>query len=283
MSEVQVRKNFGWGITDRKMILFMPNYKNSGLTEYSIKRISTVLEPWDHAIIIGNDNVDKDWSYLRNLEGFNHTYYFTLKHDGPSPRNGAFIRNYFIKRCQSEFIFQKDGEVVIEGDFLFNASRYCSNGDMLWRAGNVAVLDATNSTKYRENDSLIDVETVIKKRIEPVVAYSPLDLKRHLIYMNGQVNFTSFFHYGFCVQTKLLQDMHGYDEDYLYYGFEDSDLFCRLAAMQKRFKPDYSCYAIHQWHPPTENVSMLPEMGEIFKRKDPCEVVRNPNGWGEGI
>ncbi len=281
MSEVKIRKNFGWGITERKMILFMPNYKNSELTEYSIRRISTVLEPKDWAIIIGNDNVHKDWSFLRDIEGLNQTYFFTLEHDGPSPRNGAFIRNYFIKRCRSEFLFQKDGEVVIEGDFLFNAHQTCFS-DMLWRAGNIAVLNANDTKTYQERHTLLGLEPTIEKRIEPVFPCSAFELKQHLLYMNGRVNFTSFFHYGFCARTKLLQDMHGYDEDFLYYGFEDSDLFCRIVAKGKKFKPDYGCYAIHQWHPPTENKNMLPEMGEIFKRKSLWEI-RNPNGWGEGI
>lgn len=281
--EVKIKSNFGWGITDRQMILFMPNYEHSELTEYALKRITTVMENKDYAIIIGNDGIDKDWSYIRDIEGLDNVYYFTLFHDGPKPRNGAFIRNYMLKRCNSEFFFQKDGEVILEGDFLYHAANKICKDGYLWRAGNIAVLNETDSRQYREQDSLDDLEPVISKRVEPVVPLSARDLKQHLIDMNGQINFTSFFHYAYCTKTRWLQDINGYDESYAYYGYEDSDMFLRLTALKGKFKPDYACWAIHQWHPSAVNKDMLAVMSSIFADKDPYDIVRNEDGWGEGI
>lgn len=278
---IKVVQNFNWDTTKRKLAVFMPCYGNKELVEYSVKHIKTAVEPWNFCIIIGNDGKHIDWSYL-NTEDMPNVYYFTLLHDAEQPRNGAFIRNYAIKRCESDFFFQKDGEVVIEGDFLLHADRACSRGSM-WRPGNVYVLSKEGSIMYMEQQSMEGVEFTIQKRIEPVRPINPIFTKRHIIAMNGQVNFTSFFHYAYCVKTQHLKNIHGYDEDYKFYGYEDSDMFCRLVQSDMIFEIDYENYAIHLWHPSTVNKQHLMPMGQLFESKNPLVPLRNPGIWGEGI
>ncbi len=240
MAKIEVKQNFDWYATKKKLVVFMPNFNGKALTEFSIERLSTVSEFKNWMIIIGNDNVDDNWDHLCTK----NVGYFTLFHDDKSPRNGAFIRNYFIKRCQSEFILQKDGEVVIEGDAIFNAIQNC-DFKTGWRAGYIGVLTQDQTSDFMQSKILSGVNY---REIEPVIPGCISSAKNYLLRRDGKVNFISYFHYAFCVSTPYLQSMHGYDEDYKNYGWEDVDMYLRLSAMNVSIVPDYTCYAFHLNH-----------------------------------
>jgi hypothetical protein len=279
---IEVEKNFEWKDTDREIMVFIPSYGNQELVEYSIRRIkATDIGKYSFCIVIGNDNKHVDWSYLNSDNML--VYYFTLHHDAEQPRNGAFIRNYALKRCQAKYFLQKDGEVVIEGAFLNHAMMACKQG-YLWRPGQIYVLDETNSKQYmRQHHLRTGVEFNIQKRIEPVKPIDVLTTKQHIMAINGDISFTSFYHYAYCASTIELKSMHGYDEDYKYYGFEDTDMFCRLTSMKKTFEIDYDCKAVHLWHPSTVNAEQIMTMGKLFKSKNPSLTIRNESSWGTGI
>lgn len=282
---MEVYKNFYWDTTERQLVVFLPCYYNIETVKFTVGHIATVLEPWDYLIIIGNDGFHYDWDdFCNELIGRDHPIpvkYLSMLHDEQQPRNGAFIRNYVLKRCMSKYFFQKDGEVCLEGDSLWNAQTTCKHGG-LWRPGNIIVLDKDDSVNYMESCSLKDTSPTLSKRIEPTTPIDAVTTKNHIIYMNGQVNFTSFFHYAYCAPTSVLQGIHGYDEDFKYYGYEDSDMFCRIASLNYKFIPDYKSYAIHLWHESTVNTSMLMSMGKLFESKNPNNTLRNEVKWGEG-
>lgn len=275
---MKVIQNFDWSATKKKLVVFMPNYNGKRLTELSIQRIQTVCPTDRWMIIIGNDNVEDDWEHLRT----NNVASITLLRDNKEPRNGAFIRNYVIKRCESDFFLQKDGEVVIEGDFIFNAIHQCDTvHEIGWRPGHAVALSVMDTGLYLEGKSPNLDEMGLE--IEPVAACPYLErVKDYLLRRNGRVNFISYYHYAYCVSTMWLKTMHGYDEDYRYYGWEDVDMYLRLAERGVKIVPDYSCYAIHLYHPSTVNRPMLNQMAELFRQKDPTVWCRNPDRWGEG-
>ena len=70
-----------------------------------------------------------------------------------------------------------------------------------------------------------------------------------------------------------------------FYGFEDSDMFCRLFYLNQYLIPDYTCAAIHINHArETINQQELTKMYDLFKEKDPKDFIRNQSGdWGRGI
>jgi len=273
---IEIKQNFDWSATDKKLVIFMPNYNGKYLTEASIQRIQTAVDYQHWMILIGNDNVDDNWDHLRT----NNVASITLLRDDKQPRNGAFIRNYVIKRCRSEYLLQKDGEVCIEGDFIHNAIEQCS-GDLGWRPGYAVALNQVQTLEYLAGcNSALDP---ICHEIEPVRPCVDVNLvKEYLLRRNGQVNFISYYHYAYCVRTKLLQDVRGYDEEYRHYGWEDVDMYLRLGALGIEIKPDYNCYAVHLNHRSTVNHDMLNVMASVFRSKSPVVTHRNDNGWGEG-
>lgn len=273
---VSITQNFDWSETSRRLVVFMPNFNGRCLTEESIRRIRTVCEKRDWLIMIGNDNVDNKWDHLRSQ----NVVYFTMYRDKKIPRNGAFIRNYVIKRCQSEYFCQKDGEVLIDGDFIGQII-LCGKG-CGWRVGYTASLSANRTEEFLRGSRLV-IDTDVYRKIDPV---TPLDdlgkAKQYLIEMDGRINFTTHFHYGFCVCTKILRGMHGYDEDYELFGWEDVDLYLRLASQKVFLVPDYTCRAAHLYHALTASKLLADKMKTVFQKKDPIVYLRNLDSWGEG-
>jgi predicted glycosyltransferase involved in capsule biosynthesis len=101
---------------------------------------------------------------------------------------------------------------------------------------------------------------------------------------NGQgvQNVSSYFNYAYSINTDFLKSVGGYDESYYDYGYEDSDLFCRLMSAKYPMQSDYDCTAIHLFHE-SPNTSKLSEMHKVFVSNSCDNVVRNINGWGNGI
>ena len=132
------------------------------------------------------------------------------------------------------------------------------------------------------NFDILKYSTCIK--IDPVQIHSPKHAKWLIAAEDGRVNFSSYFHYAYAVKTKILQDFQGYDEQYLHYGYEDSDMFCRLLQEDQYLCPDYEVTAIHLYHDrdPGWCIDQVIEMKKIFFASDPTVTKRNDENWGGG-
>lgn len=290
---LEIIQNFDWAETARKLVVFIPNYNRPEYVEFGIKHFATLAHSKDWMIIIGNDNCHYDFSHL---DGIYNVKYFSLLTGNSKPRNCCRIRNYAIKRCRSSVFFQKDPEVWVFGDYVKNAMDYGRG----WKAGYViwaskklsdAVLKdpgqiCSTLDKRPQNSDKLDFirfeDGSLHIHIDPRPWYDPSEIHRIVFEIRGGLNNSTYFAYALGIDTQILQNIGGYDEDYTSYGYEDTDMFCRLMKMGYRLTPDYSCTAIHLWHPLTVDEN-LDQMAQIFNKKDFNAVVRNPNGWGEGI
>jgi hypothetical protein len=217
-------------------------------------------------VIVGNDCQHED---LSDLEDKN-VVYFTFSPDIPRrhERGGSFIRNLVIKRSRSKWFFQRDPEVIIENDFIAHIIA-CST-EFYRLSGQACKTDESTTTKFMNHEATIE-ECKRNSQKYPVVEYDQM-----------------FFNMAFGVHTKLLQDIHGYDEDYGETYYYDTDLFCRLTTNGVITTMDPQCKPIHLWHP-TPSYPDTPKtkteyaaMDTMFKGKNPKQMVRNPGIWGEG-
>ena len=88
-------------------------------------------------------------------------------------------------------------------------------------------------------------------------------------------------HWGFCVPTDTLRSMRGYDERFLKYGPEDSDLIRRLKRLGNQFKYDDTVFALHIHH--ELETGGNEEMTDLARRIAREPATRNdPDTWGEG-
>ncbi len=276
----EVARNFDWGETRRPLCIFMPNFQWPDWTEYAIDKIHTVVDKRDYIIIIGNDNVPRNWDHLKDK----NVRYFTLERDCPKgePRNGLFIRNYAIKRMQSELYLGKDSEVILQGDFIYNALNFSCG----WRPGYVYSLDKRQTKAMQVSNSIEMYLSVLDPTMEvrPYVTDSSYAVKEMLEKADGQINPTTYFHYAYCVELKYLHYMRGYDEDFSSYGWEDSNMYCRLFHQGVRLFPDPVISAVHPCHPRTSDSKpgKVANMRDLFVSKSPANVIANTQGWGSG-
>jgi hypothetical protein len=275
---LDVKRNFDWAETrGKKLVVFMSNYNRAELTEFAIRQIKTQVDPRDYLLVVGNDNVDVNWSHLWDL----NVRSFTLVHDHEGPRNQAFIRNYFLRRNESDVTLHKDGEVIVTGDFIYRAI-HCHTP---WRAGRIYVLPEHRLVGLKEHGVQWTLEhTPVTRVVEPMAAVNSYHAKEIIELADGKVNPSTYFHYAYAAPTKIFQQICGYDEDYTSYGWEDADMFCRLYHMGIYLVPDYACAAVHPWHP---RIDCTPEqllaMRQLFVKKSPADFFRNKTReWGSG-
>jgi hypothetical protein len=290
---IKVRQNFDWDITKRKIVLFISNFHREKQVHFGIENLCTELSPDDYVIIIGNDNSHYDFDYLREF----NAYYFSLDTGRTAPRNSAFIRNYAIKRCQSKLFMHKDPEVFVFGDFL----KYAVEHGKGWKAGHVLNLseNVTNNVLHLGREQVLpylEAWTLPEK----VGAFSKADfsdgsyqvsfgahelfnpIQLHQEILSGKLNVSNWVSYALGIETDVLQEIHGYDEEFTNYGFEDSDMICRLMRMKYPIYPDHRCVSVHMHHPSTSD-AQIRNMESLFKTKLNQPLVRNQFKWGEGI
>ncbi len=290
---LKIKSNFDWSITNKKLCIFIPNYNRQEYVEFGIKNIITSVPRDDWVIIIGNDNCHYDFNHLQKF----NVYYFSLLNDDPRPRNSCFIRNYAIKRCQSSIFFQKDPEVVVVGDFIKDVIN-CDGG---WRLGHVFCVSKELSRAVLVQKSFLDhILSCVEPKVMPKefncwqinddVYYIMFGTKGlcnvdevYRAIVGGGTNISNWFAYAFGVETSILKEIGGYDEDYTSYGYEDSDLFCRLMAKGYPLIPDHNCVSVHLHHPLTVD-GKIRKMSQIFASKDYNKIIRNGGyKWGTGI
>ena len=279
---IKETRNFDWGETRKKLCVFMPSFTFPELTEFSIQSIRTKVDPEDYIIIIGNDNIPHNWDHLKPL----NVKFFTLLREGVpagTPRNGCFIRNYFLKRAQCERYVMKDAEVVLYGDFIYNAMHFRTG----WRPSTIYSLLENQTEAYMKAEghaSFLAEKCTPKMEVRHPVFEDAYQLKQMLLDADGQVNPTTYYHYAYGTNLADVVSINGYDEDYCSYGWEDSDMYCRLFARDQVICPDAECTAVHPYHKKTgdSKVAVVANMRDVFVGKSPMAWVRNHKGWGEG-
>jgi len=253
--------NFDWSLTNREVVIAIPNFGRRHLMFPTIVGMQTSIPRSDWLILIVNDRVHEDFSDWEDR----NVAYFTMERPSSKERNGCFIRNYYIKRMQSRILIQKDPEVFPWGVDLvktcmgLNGSFYRAGFGVNLKPGRTrAILRAPKRELAKINFG-----------IKPKKAVKQGNNK--------------FFHYVYGAETRVLQDIHGYDEDYVEFGWEDLDMYKRLKRMAMKEIIDKKCLAIHLWHKryATEQPS-LNRMERIFRSKSASDFVRNPVSWGEG-
>lgn len=260
-------EDFDWSLTDRELVIFLPNWGRADFIRQVMPTIKTSISKDRWIVLVGNDRQHEDLSDLADQ----NVVYFTFEPDAKREqyRGGGFIRNIAIKNSRSKWFFQKDPEVIIEGDFIANVIACPTD---FYRLGGPAFRVRPNiTTKFMKNQATVED--------------CRQDADRHQIGINNFV----FFNFAYGVKTQVLKDMRGYDEDFGGTYCYDRDMYYRLMAQGIKTTMDEQCHPIHLWHP-TPSFPDTPEtrqeyedMKRMFAGKDPNQIVRNdPKTWGKG-
>lgn len=264
---ISTLENFDWSITDRKLIIFIPNFGRGEYVRKTVQEIETAISRKDWLVLVINDRIHEDFAGLETTANIAYlTFGPTRSREG---RGDAFVRNIAIKRCQSEWLFQKDPEIIVQNDFIKHIIE-CQT-DMYRLSGPASKVRRATTQKFLTGQATVD------ECVQDADHYS--------------INESQFvyFHFGFAVRTSILKDMRGYDEDYKKMYCADKDLYARLMATGVKPTFDEQCKPIHLWHTvpwypnSPENEANYAKMKAIFASKDPKQIVRNDeHTWGEG-
>jgi len=251
--------NFDWSITNREIVIFIPNFNRKHLIIPTLVRWQTSLPKNDWLILVVNDGAHED---LSDLEQYN-VKYFTFERD-PGERNGCMIRNYIIKRIQSRLLMSKDPEIILYSKDCLENTVQCRYEAC--RAGRAIELMEFDVQKILKNDDL-DVFKLKHKREYPV-----------------QTACHEGFHFCYTASTKLLRELSGYDETFVQgYGWEDVDILRRLEK-NSHVKLDNSICAMHIWHPRRAKfLKTVIDNGAIYQNIVNNDLVTNEGvAWGNG-
>ncbi len=255
-----LQSDFDWGITKRRLVVFIPNFGRKHLLAPTLERFKTTVPNDQWIFLVVNDGKHED---LSDLERHNLVW-FTFKRDPAVERNGCMIRNYVLRRIESELISTRDPEIFIDGPFIEKAIEH---DDTIWRP-----CDMTEIAKSATQAIINNPHTDLRKK--PKEFHWKAVATRH-----------EAFHAGVTLSVHRLMEMGGYDEQYRYgYGHEDVDLWRRLLATKVPLVIDKEVTTFHVWHPRMRRFMKTSINNHcIYSKKDPRNVVRNKGkNWGEG-
>jgi len=85
------------------------------------------------------------------------------------------------------------------------------------------------------------------------------------------------FHCG-AIYRHILIDIGGFDEDYVYWGYEDRDLQSRLMHLGLEFLFTADALVHHQWHWRTPNNNLVQQLGKIEETRHIFRTQRMSTG-----
>jgi hypothetical protein len=257
------QNNFDWSITNRDVVLYIPNFGRKNFLIPTLKHIKTDLPNDKWIILVVNDGIHEDMS---DLADFNLAYFTFDRGEDPVERNGCMIRNYILKRVQSRILATRDPEIFIEGgDYL---RKIYEIDDIIFRPGSMIELAEPETPKILGGRD-----------------YELSKLQRRFTHKVTLDNYRAF-HAGFAAPISKLLEIGGYDEDFRNcYGYEDVDLLMRLRKLGASFVIDRSIIAYHIWHMrKTRFLKTVRKNGQIHTTKNRnLQIVANTNReWGNG-
>jgi hypothetical protein len=251
-------------ITDKPLCIFIPNFGREKYIRNLAEQFKTSLSPDEYVIIIGNDGVDHNFDDLDDL----NIHWFTLHRNPPLERNGAFIRNYFIKRCRGQYLFQVDPEILLSAnqDIILEMSTLAKQYNKhIIKPLYTASLDEDATIDLMNRNWSLANFVIPPEFIKKINTSSPERI-----------------HYCFGCPVALLQGIHGYSELFKYYGPEDQEIFYQLHRNGIDVVSVNNWCVTHLWHPVNkivyENLNQMHKLFDLIKSKD---VKRNTEKWGE--
>lgn len=259
-------KTFDWSITNRDLILLVPNFGRGNYIRRVLDSLIKTVVPSDKwMILVANDSIHEDFS---DLEAKN-LHYFTFDRSPPWERGDAFMRNIVIKYGQSKMLAQKDPELFYTGDFIKGCF---DHPEVLYRCGGLSYSCEKKDTDLYFSGK-INAEELQKRTHE-----HQIDERSYVCW-----------HFGHCAPMEAFRKLGGYDEDFKTYGYVDADMHNRLMKSGLAQYFDQNCRPIHLWHPKpqvytdTEDKKRFRNNTILYNKKRGEGIVRNEGvEWGEG-
>jgi glycosyltransferase involved in cell wall biosynthesis len=204
-------------------------------------------------VFIADDGSDKDTFHI--VENFSKIAPFTIIHIWQEDKGfrAAKIRNEAIKQTTGDYIILLDGDCVINSNFISDHLLLAEKGYFI--QGKRVLIDKGAEAVFNHehaNSSLTLIKMALTGKISNIhhlirLPFSPSIKNRNLKGIKS-CNL-SFF------KPDILA-VNGFNEDFVGWGNEDSDLACRFFkyGLIKKVHP-FMAVCFHLWHPSNKFVS----------------------------
>lgn len=260
-----------------KASLIIPTYNHKELTRACLTSLNHQIVPEDddfEVIVIDDGSTDGTESMVAQLSPRYDLRYFYKPRTKDSSRSAA--RNDGIAKASGDVLIFLDSDHVVQPDFVKEHLRIHKLQDDLVCVG----------FRYFLHDGEVDVEgldEVFSLNCLPDI--ETFDERIHLIYMfseNLNVMKTHWFLFWTCnvsVGKKHMEDVGGFDEQFVLWGLEDNEVGFKLHQKGLTFVYNHHLPIYHQYHPRNmkENQQQWSENLNLFlsKHKDTeAEMVK---------
>ena len=141
--------NFDWAVTERDLVIFVPNFGRKRYLAATLEWFETAVPEDRWITIVVNDGLHED---LSDLAARFNLAWFTFERNPVVERNGAMIRNYFIKRCRSRLLCTRDPEILIEGERFVEHVLGLPSG-VVYRTGGMGLTETAEGLALQRPDS----------------------------------------------------------------------------------------------------------------------------------
>ncbi|MDR0953849.1 MAG: glycosyltransferase family 2 protein [Rikenellaceae bacterium] len=215
------------------------------------------------------------------VDAFRETAPFPVKHIWQEDKGfrAAAIRNRAILACQSPYVIQIDGDVVLHP--AFTADHLSSSAKGCFIIGGRISLSPDQSDQLLQGDKIHSLRGF---GLGQKWKMMHLPLFASLMYGYKSKDFM----YGISANISCWRDdllaVNGYDEDFEGWGREDSDLICRLMnhGLKKRYlRMKAICY--HLWHNSRKQADSFDRNHILMKNNITCGRIVCSNGLEKKI
>lgn len=228
----------------------------------------------DYEVIVADDgSSDGTWEYIKDTAVNYELKYIYIERDSGACRSRT--RNYGWKAARGEVIIFIDSDIIVNKNYLSALDRYYKADKNFVILGLRLLLP---------KGVVIDLDTLFEAyRFNPLT--NAFLETRHFIVNCLSYNASFMRLPGYLLSScnaaipkKYLQAVDGFDEDFKGWGFEDTDLGCRLQLLKEpRFALCSKLDVLHQFHEREENMKEQHDYNrKLFIEKHPGDALDIP-------
>jgi len=186
----------------------------------------------------------------------------------------ARSRNLAISKASSDYIVMIDGDMVLHQGFLLSHYKFAEDGFFV--QGSRVILDKEESKKVLRNKKISFFSKGIKNRFNAI--HLPLLTP---LYRSQSFSMRGIKTCNIAFWKTDLEKVNGFNNKFIGWGREDSELVCRLYNLGiKRKNLKLGGCAFHLYHPENER-TMLPENDLLLQEASELKLIECKDGLKE--
>lgn len=227
-----------------------------------------------HEVIIADDGSGDETRLL--IERWQDKFPVPIIHSWQEDNGfrAARSRNLAIAKTEGDYIVMIDGDMVLHKGFLFSHHKFSEDGFFV--QGSRVILNQELSQRILNDRSITFFSTGIKNRFNAI--HCPI---LSSFYPSRSFSMKGIKTCNIAFWKSDLNKVNGFNNDFVGWGREDSELVCRLYNLGiKRKNLKLGGCAFHLNHPENER-AMLPANDLLLQQASELKLIECKNGLKE--